>query len=291
MQNIKDLTFLKWLKIQLTFEEIKFILNISPEKNLNEYAKYISHEKSRQKLENLSSCEHLQFAKEYEWLQKRSIQLLVPTHKFYPNSFRALRHPPVLSVLGHLEALSRDSLAVVGSRNTSSSSIDWMRSELSQFIVENKVVISSGGARGVDQEAHRITIANNKPTICFLPSGLAKVYPPSLIHWLESIIDNGGVIVSQFSPFTPIYKSHFHYRNELIAALSCATLVVEANMRSGSMMTARYAIDMGKEVSTLPCSPVNCSGKGNLKLLQDGAQLIVSNEDLQVLWARNTLKS
>lgn len=166
-----------------------------------------------------------------------------------------------------------------------------MRRDFHKFINSEDVVTLSGGARGIDQEVHRTSIACQKPTICFLPSGLAKVYPPTLLNWLEPIVEAGGAIVSQFSPYTKIYKSHFHKRNQLIANLSRATFVVEAKLRSGSMMTANYALEQNKEVATLPWFPMCSSGRGNIKLIQDGAQIITNNDDLKVFWERNKLIS
>ena len=239
---------------------------------------YWQNKKWLQKLEN----EHL-------WLEKRGVRLLAPWEKEYPQVLKELASPPFLSILGDLKVLSSPSMAVVGSRNPSSMSINWLRSEFSEFLLKNQVTVISGGARGIDQEAHRICMSRKTPTICFLPSGLAKVYPAEIVKWFELIVLQGGAIVSQFSPFTRIYKSNFHRRNELIVALSKATFVVEAKQRSGSLMTATKTVKWGKEVATLPSHPNSPTGRGSIQLLTEGAQMLVDAQDLNIFWQRNNL--
>lgn len=229
--------------------------------------------------------------REHAWLDQRNFLLLAPWEKDYPLCFRSLKYPPFLTLMGSSDVLAKDSIAIVGSRQPSSDCISWLRSELRTFLSESRCVVISGGARGVDQEAHRACIVQKSPTICFLPSGLGRMYPPDLIHWRDKIVGDGGAFVTQFSPFTPIYKSHFHRRNELMALLASCTFVAQAKERSGSMVTAVKAMELGKEVATLPCFPTGTTGKGNLKILQAGGQMIVDYCDLLVFWERNLSSS
>lgn len=286
--NCKNiLASLNWCGVRFSYEELNFFNQMSQGKSLTEWLPLLQDSKAQNYWQNSDWLS--QFEKEHIWLNKLKAELLAPWEPSYPEALRSLKSPPFLTVLGSVGSLSQPSLAVVGSRNPSPLALKWMREDFSQFILENNLVIISGGARGIDQEAHRISIARKQPTICFLPSGLAKVYPPEIFKWFEYIISHHGAVVSQFSPFTQIFKSHFHKRNELIATMSLATFVVEARLRSGSLMTAEKAISQGREVATLPCSPNLDTGRGNLKLLIEGAQLIRDAEDLKVFWQRNYL--
>ena len=286
MKKVIYFAGLYWHGIYLGKEEILDLKGVEDPLQQKWHLK-IKDSHKREKIANMS-CGHWQRSqKQVEWLLNKGVHLLSPWHVDYPEAFKSLRSPPFLSVFGDPRILSYPAMSVVGSRSPNYLSLEWMRRELYAFIKESEVVIVSGGARGVDQEAHRLCIANKKPTICFLPSGLAKVYPADLLHWFSSILDTGGAIVSQFAPFTQLYKSHFHRRNELIAALSRASLIVEARLRSGSLLTARKAMDLGREVGTLPCSPHLMNGRGNLQLLMEGAQMITNSEDLNTFWYRN----
>lgn len=277
---------LYWQGIPITKGDIE---GMKPKqfKRLEDWANCISNLDSRKKVKSLTTAQIDKYIREYDWLNSKGIIIISPWDEQYPKEFLNLKFPPILTVMGNSKLLQHPSLAVVGSRQPSQVTIDWMRRELNEFIKKEPIILVSGGARGIDQEVHRLCVANLKPTICFLPSGLARVYPNNLISWFEPILNSGGLIVSQFSPFTQIFKSHFHRRNELIACLSCASFIVEAKLRSGSLLTAKKALELGREIATLPCSPNIVSGRGNLQLLIEGAQMITDSLDLQVFWHRN----
>ncbi|MCB9026598.1 MAG: DNA-protecting protein DprA [Bdellovibrionaceae bacterium] len=277
---------LYWQGIHISVEEIEDISS-KDFLSLEKWTETLRNSDTKIKVRSLAATLIDKYKKEYDWLIEKGIHVLGPWDHNYPKEFKSLKSQPLLSVMGNIDVLQSPSLAVVGSRQPSQVSIDWMRRELNDFIKSVSVILVSGGARGVDQEVHRLCIANLKPTICFLPSGLARVYPNNLISWFEPILNSGGIIVSQFSPFTQIFKNHFHRRNELIACLSCASFIVEAKLRSGSLLTAQKALHLGREIATLPCSPNIESGRGNLQLLLEGAQMITDSLDLQVFWHRN----
>lgn len=180
-------------------------------------------------------------------------------------------------------------LAVVGSRNPSHETLMWMQREMGRFLRHRKIGVVSGGARGVDEWAHRISIDEEIPTICVLPSGLLNPYPPGGQTLWSEILAGGGCLLSTMPLREGMRKSHFHIRNRWIAGMARGVFVAEANRRSGSAMTAKYARDEGIEVATLPVSPHSVRGLGNLDLLADGATMLRESGDLQTFWERRDL--
>lgn len=220
-------------------------------------------------------------------LQSKGGQVCVYGGSDYPKAFMDLDNPPLaLSYWGQPVWKDRKCLAVVGSRNPSQQTLQWLDEFLPEVIKSTEVCLVSGGARGVDQKVHSISIRNNNPTVCFVPSGLFELYPKSLVRFVRPIIEAGGAVVSQFSPVQPMFKSNFYARNRLIAAISKYVFIAEANARSGSYLTARMAIELGRPVGALPFFPCSQSGEGNLNLLFDGADMIKNAESLtsQLNW-------
>lgn len=210
-------------------------------------------------------------------------EILFPFHPKYPDAFLQLETPPLfISVLGPSTLLSAEQrLAIVGSRNLSARVEEWMSMYLpSLYEGTSTPVIVSGGARGADQAAHLAAVRAKKPTICFLPSGLGVVYPPSLSTWVQPILETGGCIVSQFAPNSLAKRHHFERRNELIVALGHGVFVVEASRRSGSMMTARIAMNSGREIAVIPSFPGDAIGTGSLDLVRAGVEVICDGTDL-----------
>lgn len=221
-----------------------------------------------------------------DWCKNNKIHLLPHWHPNYPESFNQLKNPPwLLSCYGSMQSFSEPAIAVVGSRQLGWGSSNWMESEFDRFLKITNINIISGGARGADQLSHRIAIRNGRATACVLPSGLARVYPRDLVSIIKELTDSGGCLLSCYGPFEEMRKHHFIYRNELIALMSPLVFVVEARQRSGSLMTATKAIQLGREVAVLPSTP-NPQTLGNLGLLRDGAYPILQAEDL-ILLAQN----
>ncbi len=284
--NLKEVcASLVWNSVPLTKQEISFVRSQEKLGEESGWKKFLNFKANF----NLDEAWHNKHCTEHKWLIEKGVQLLAPWEQDYPLNFKSLKYPPFVSVMGNIKSLNAPSMSVVGSRNPTSLTMRWLRTEFNDFLLSQKRTIVSGGARGVDIEVHKQCVVTNTPTVCFLPSGLAKMYPSDLLNWVPEILATGGAIVTQFSPFTQIYKSHFHKRNELIAALSHSTFVVEARQRSGSLLTASKALSLGREIATLPCSPNIATGKGNLSLLREGAQMIVDAQDLETFWERNLI--
>lgn len=216
-------------------------------------------------------------------LQSGGVHFTFPGDTMYPPTFSGMPGAPVfLSFKGHAAWLWGASVAVVGSRDITQRSMLWMEESFAEFLRHEKPVVVSGGARGVDQMAHRLAIRNNCATVAVLPSGLGQIYPKNFEDWQKAIIDGGGCLLSEY-PFDERMQKHFFLdRNRLIAGLGAVTLLVEARRRSGSLITAHKTLQLGKSVLVVPGHPCDSSHLGNLDLLSDGATPIRDAEDLRM---------
>lgn len=186
--------------------------------------------------------------------------------------------PAALFVAGDVAALWRPQIAVVGSRAASHAG----RSNATTFtraLAAAGFAITSGLAEGIDGAAHEAALAAGATTIAVLGTGPDRVYPTSHRD-LSARIASHGALVSEFPPGTPAHASHFPRRNRLIAGLGLGTLVVEASLRSGSLITARNAVDAGREVFAIPGSIHHALARGCHELIRNGARLVESAEEV-----------
>lgn len=191
-------------------------------------------------------------------------------------------YPPILFYKGNLRTLKAKSmLSIIGARKANLEGNNLAFSFAKTFANE-RIPIVSGLAYGIDSAAHKGALACNKPnsTIAILGNGLKSIYPKLHTKLSEEIINADGLILSQFEPEASPLKHHFLNRNRLIASLSDATLVIQANQRSGSLVTARYANDFGKTVCAIPGAINNTLYSGCNKLIKNGAYLIENEKDL-----------
>jgi DNA processing protein len=179
-------------------------------------------------------------------------------------------------------------LSVVGSRTPMRETKMWMQRELGKFLRDRRVGVVSGGARGVDQWAHRLSIDCRRPTVCVLPAGVMRPYPPGSEEFLDSIVREGGCLLSTFHPFEDMRKHNFHIRNRWIAGFSKLCLVAEANRRSGSSLTAMLARAESRALATIPVHPHSEQGLANLDLICEGAAIIRDHLDLETAWNLNS---
>ena len=223
--------------------------------------------------------------KDYKYCKKRNYQLLAPYHHSYPKPFLDFfDNVPICLVLGDL-AFQNDFIPItfVGSRKADELVLNWMDFYLPSLIKEKQICIVSGGARGIDQKAHKIAIRSQKPTLCFLPSGLDHFYPDSLNRIKTAILNNGGAFISCFPPWADMQKSYFHIRNGFMSAYSSLVVILQAQLRSGTMLTAKKSLDFGVPLAVLPGPTLSVNWTGNLQLIYDGAFLIRDNIDLALL--------
>lgn len=187
--------------------------------------------------------------------------------------------PPVLWLQGRDEILTLPQLAVVGSRQASRDGIR-LAYRFAHELSEGGLVMTSGLARGIDAAAHQAAVDAGCPTVAVLGTGLDQRYPRANARLADAILERGGVLVSEFVPGTGPLQHNFPRRNRVISGLSVGTLVVEAAIRSGSLITARQALEQGREVFALPGSIHNPLSKGCHALIREGAQLVESSNDI-----------
>jgi DNA processing protein len=228
-----------------------------------------------------ASPQKLQEARDVvKWCNENGATILYPGHLDYPEAFFRVDPPPLfLSVQGRPSWKNAKCLAVVGSREPSFFALNWLELHLPE-IVRAGVITVSGGARGVDQKAHLISIRAKAPTVVFLPSGLASAYPAEWTSWRAELLASGGALVSPYSPYQQIRRAHFEGRNRLIAALASVVFIVEARRKSGSLMTARLATELDKSICVLPNTPGDPRWAGTVDLLFENRFPIRDAKDL-----------
>ncbi|MCP2670080.1 DNA-processing protein DprA [Maricaulaceae bacterium EIL42A08] len=215
--------------------------------------------------------------RELDRLDSLSARLLCACEPDYPDLLASLDPPPpVISVIGPLDPDARPVCAMVGARNASAIGLRFA-GDLARQLGEAGIVVASGLARGIDGAAHAATLESG--TMAVVAGGLASIYPPEHAE-LHAAIARKGLIVSEMPPdYTPQARD-FPRRNRLISGLSLGVVVIEAAERSGSLITARYALEQGREVMAAPGSPLDPRAKGTNRLLRDGAALIESLDDV-----------
>jgi len=198
----------------------------------------------------------------------------------YPLLLKQIYDPPlVLFVRGSCEILNHQQLAVVGSRNVSVQGRETAY-EFSANLAKDGIVITSGLALGVDAVAHKGAISGGNVTIAVIATGIDKVYPSRHKQLAKDIVQLGGAIVSEFLPGTEPKAGHFPKRNRIISGLSSGVLVIEAAIKSGSLITARCALEQNRDVFALPGYIYNPQVKGCHWLIKQGAKLVDDVADI-----------
>jgi DNA processing protein len=213
------------------------------------------------------------FEKELAWLAEPGNHLLPLGDPDYPVLLREIPDPPVLLfVRGSPAALSMPQLAIVGSRNPSRGGSDNARA-FAGHLAGAGLAITSGLALGIDACAHEAVLSAGGVTIAVAATGLDRVYPAAHRELAHAIAEHGA-LVSEFPLGAPPRREHFPRRNRLISGLSLGVLVVEAALRSGSLITARYAGEQGREVFAIPGSIHSPLSRGCHALIKQGAKLV-----------------
>ena len=196
----------------------------------------------------------------------------------YPPILRnADQSPPLLAVMGNTEALSKKCVAIVGSRNASIAGMK-LTQQFSAQLGEQGYVIASGLARGIDTAAHRASLKTG--TIAVFAGGVDHIFPDENIELAKAIVDNGGVLMSEMPMGWQPRAKDFPRRNRIVTGLAQGVVVVEAAKRSGSLISARLANEMGRIVLAVPGSPLDPRSEGTNGLIKQGATLITSTDDI-----------
>lgn len=200
----------------------------------------------------------------------------------YPERLRSIFNPPaVLYVDGELPDIDNSIvIGIVGTRRASDYAVK-AADVMSRGIAERGAIVASGGALGVDTAAHNGAMLAGGKTIAVLGCGLGTKYLMENKPLRDAVVKNGALI-TEFQPFTPASKYTFPIRNRIISGISLGVLVVEASVKSGSLITANYALEQGKDVFALPCSILDPAFAGTNKLIDDGA--IFATKPLDLLY-------
>jgi len=215
------------------------------------------------------------------WLAQPDHELIAWDDPDYPQALLELGFaPPVLYFVGRREFLNRPALAIVGSRNATAQGRDNAQA-FAQALADAGLTIVSGLALGIDAAAHRGGLAGSGGTLAVVGTGPDRVYPARHRDLAHAIVAHGGML-SEFPPGTPPAAWNFPRRNRLISGLARGVLVVEAALSSGSLVTARYAGEQGREVFAIPGSIHSPLSKGCHKLIREGAKLVETAQDILV---------
>ncbi|HEY5994500.1 MAG TPA: DNA-processing protein DprA [Gallionellaceae bacterium] len=214
-----------------------------------------------------------------DWLAAEGNSIITLADEDYPQALLNIPDPPpLLYIKGNRTLLSQPSVAVVGSRNATAQGIGHAEA-FSRAISAAGLCIVSGMAHGIDSAAHRGGLSERGSSIAVVGTGLDRVYP-AVNRELAHALATGGLLVSEFSLGTPPLASNFPRRNRIISGLSLGCLVVEASVQSGSLITARMALEQGREVFAIPGSIHSPQAKGCHSLIKQGAKLVESAQDV-----------
>lgn len=224
---------------------------------------------------------HREVDRDLKWLEHPEHHLIAIQDADYPESLKAIYDPPILLFAwGNREALQRNStrIAMVGARKASAYGLHQAHS-LAQNLARESVTIVSGLALGIDAASHEGALAAPGTTLAVLGSGCDQIYPRR--HWrLAERITQSGLLLSEFPLRHPVYPANFPRRNRIVTGLCEATLVIEAALKSGSLISARLALSEGREVMAMPGQVNQPQARGCHQLIKEGAQLIEQAEDV-----------
>jgi DNA processing protein len=216
--------------------------------------------------------------KELELTHAFGAKIIAACEPSYPKILRKVAdHPPVITVYGDPKQWTEPSVAIVGARNASANGCQFAGILAKQLGEQYKMATVSGLARGIDTAAHKASLATG--TVAVVGGGINRIYPPEnreLFH----MIGKQGAVISEF-PYDAVPKAqNFPRRNRIVSGMTLGTVVVEASVNSGSLITARMALEQGREVFAVPGSPLDPRSQGANKLIKQGAVLVESAEDI-----------
>lgn len=214
-----------------------------------------------------------------EWLWKEGIVLISMLDKEYPELLKQIAKPPiVLFVKGNVSLLNEPQFAFVGSRSPSHYGSNVAKKFASELVMQDAVV-TSGLAIGIDGICHQACLDARGNTIAVMGAGFRHIYPKRHQNLAERIVEQ-GVLISEFYPGTPPINYNFPRRNRIISGLSNGVIVIEAAIKSGSLVTAKYALEQGREVFAVPGNIFSPLSEGTHLLLKQGAKLVTKLDDI-----------
>ena len=226
----------------------------------------------------ISLCDRGAAEKEFEEILSFGGEIIIHTDPRFPSLLKEIYDcPPLISIKGDANLLCQDKIAVVGPRNPSANAITIAK-KITLMIGKNSLLTVSGMARGIDSVVHHASILSG--TVAVLAGGIDNIYPSENLN-LYREIGKTGIIISEM-PFGYVPKaSNFVQRNRIVSGLSKAVIVVEAGLKSGSLITARFAMDQGREVYAVPGSPFDPRCHGVNLLIKEGAEIISNLDEIE----------
>src|SRR3989344_536014 len=218
----------------------------------------------------------------FQEITLQDIKILLEEDEGYPPVLRHMAEPPqILYIKGTLPEPTRPFLAIVGTRHPTSYGLEVCRS-ITEDLTRAGIVIVSGMAIGIDTCAHKTCLENNGNTIAVVGSGISEyaIYPSSNRRLFHTITEQAGAVLSEYPPLMRAQQWTFPARNRIIAALTRGTLVVEAKQKSGALITARHAVEFGRDVFAVPGEVFRDQSVGPHNLIREGAMLVRNAKDI-----------
>ncbi len=223
--------------------------------------------------------ENPEIDREMALCREHGVSILLQSDEAFPDVMREMPDcPAMLFVKGKIEPIDRLAVAVVGSRRSTAYG-RRMAEKLSSSLARSGMTVVSGLARGIDEAAHRGALAGGGRTLAVLANGLSKIYPPEMESLAAEIIKHGALI-SEMPMGHPPLAELFIRRNRIISGLSLGVVVVEAALRSGSLSTARHAMEQNREIFAVPGPADSLTSQGCHRLIRDGAKLVETVDDI-----------
>ncbi len=198
----------------------------------------------------------------------------------YPKLLRNIKNPPTqLYAQGNIELLNSNIISIIGSRSCSENGIK-LANKFTKELVYQDITIASGMAVGIDTVAHKTALEEKGKTIAVLGNGLKNIFPKENIKLFHQIIEQGGLVISEYPPKEKANSNHFLERNRIVSGISFGILVIEAAHRSGTSVTAKLAMEQGKKIFALPHEISDSHGVGTNRLIKKGAKVITTAKDI-----------
>lgn len=213
-------------------------------------------------------------------LYEKNIEIISIDEPSYSNELRLIKNPPkILYLLGNKKVLNDFSLSIVGSRTHSLYGAS-ISQKFSFELAKCGVTIVSGLANGIDSYSHKGTLLAKGKTIAILAGGFKNIYPKNNITLFNQIIENGGATLTEYLPSVPAIRGNFLARNRIISGISKGTLVIEANKKSGALVTANFAIKQNKKIFCIPSNIDTTLNQGGHDLIKKGAKIVTNINDI-----------
>lgn len=214
------------------------------------------------------------------YMKQNNIEMITIKDKEYPDKLKLIYDPPILLYIkGNKKILNEKSVAIVGCRLCTKYG-ENIAKNLAYNLSLNNINVISGLARGIDSCAHKGSLNAEGKTIAVVGCGLDRVYPEENKELFNKIINNNGAIISEYVIGTKPLAKNFPKRNRIISGLSSGVIVVEAREKSGTLITADFALEQGKEVYAIPGNINNCNSYGTNELIKQGAKAVTSIQDI-----------